>query len=214
MLVLIFTMIGATLAAAQGSSRSSLAGVVVDADGGVLPGATCRDHARRDWRHRPTDDQRLGCILGARPRCRPLHGDGDALRVQDRCPQRRQAHRRHAGKPAECAARTRGIGGNRGSARRYRSGPDANRIGVIHHRRRADQPAPGGHAERIRVHRDARRRRHGLRATTASAVRASTGCRRAPSTSPSTASTIRTTRTSRPTASGRWCIPSSIKWKK
>ena len=40
MLVLIFTMIGATLAAAQGSSRSSLAGVVVDADGGVLPGAS------------------------------------------------------------------------------------------------------------------------------------------------------------------------------
>ena len=71
-------VLSSTLALAQGSANSSLAGVVVDAAGGVVPGATVMVKNNATARTFETGHNATGAftIPGARPR--HVHRDGVA----------------------------------------------------------------------------------------------------------------------------------------
>ncbi len=151
-----------TNAAAQGGATSSLSGVVVDAGGGVVPGATVvvkdggtgtqvRDHQQH---RRP--------LLRARDRRRHLLGDGVALRLQDRGHQQPERRRRPAGL-GEGRARGREPQRNhrRAEQQRHHQHADGDDLGDA--QRRSDQQDADADAQRAeRDHVPARRqhRRH------------------------------------------------------
>ena len=86
----------AALAHAQGGATSSISGTVVDANGGVIPGATVEVKDNRDRHDVPGRHQRDRVVLRPRARGRHLHRDRHAARVQDRGDQRRAGRARHA----------------------------------------------------------------------------------------------------------------------
>ena len=84
-------VLSSTLALAQGSANSSLAGVVVDTAGGVVPGATVTVKNNATGEHVRDRQQHGRRVLDSGARSGHLHRHRRARRLQDRGHQRRPA---------------------------------------------------------------------------------------------------------------------------
>ena len=128
----------------QGGATSSITGVVQDAAGGVIPGATVVAASNATGTKYRGHHQRHGRVQRAGASTRNLHGDGVALGVQERHHHRRARAARHSDEHQGDAGggRHSGIGHGHGRERRAREHDTATVASTLNVDQIAQIPTP------------------------------------------------------------------------